>query len=209
MTSLDPGYGETPLDPDEADALTPDARELLGDDPSRADVYDLEQAVSDEVSLDLAARVIEGRLELRELMTDGFLRELHRRLYGDIWTWAGVYRLTEKSVGIDPAHIAVELRQSFDNIRYRWEHTDDWTARQLGIAAHADAVRIHPFVDGNGRTTRLLADLVYFAAQDSTETLRTYDWGIAKRPYVDLLRQYDQTRDPVALAAFIPVLNVT
>ena len=133
MTSRDPGYGETPLDPDEADALTPDARELLGDDPSRADVYDLEQAVSDEVSLDLAARVIEGRLELRELMTDGFLRELHRRLYGDIWTWAGVYRLTEKSVGIDPAHIAVELRQSFDNIRYRWEHTDDWTARQLGV----------------------------------------------------------------------------
>lgn len=64
MTFLDPGYGETPLDPDEADALTPAARALLGDDPSRADVYDVEEAISDEVSFALATEVLEGRLGL-------------------------------------------------------------------------------------------------------------------------------------------------
>lgn len=138
-----------------------------------------------------------------------FIRELHRRLYGDIWAWAGVYRLTEKSVGIDPVQIAVELRQSLDNLAYRWQHTDDWTARELGIAIHAETVRIHPFVDGNGRTTRLLANLVYFAAQESPDTVLTYDWDIAKRPYIDLLREYDQTRDPSRLAAFVSVMNVS
>ncbi|MBL7325420.1 Fic family protein, partial [Escherichia coli] len=49
---------------------------------------------------------------------------------------------------------------------YRWVHTDDWTGRQLGIVVHADLVRIHPFTDGNGRTTRLLADLVYATVQN-------------------------------------------
>lgn len=209
MTNLDPGYGETPLDADEADALTIAARELLGVDPSRADVYDVEEAISDEVGFALAAEVLDGGLELSELLTDGFTRELHRRLYGDVWTWAGVYRLTEKSVGVDPIQIAVELRQSLDNIAYRWEHTDDWTARELGIAVHAEVVRIHPFVDGNGRATRLLANLVFFAAQESADTLLTYDWDVEKRAYIDLLREYDRTRDPSRLASFVPVVDVS
>jgi hypothetical protein len=46
---LAPGYGETPLDPEEADALTTQARELLGDDPTKADLYEAEQAVFVEV----------------------------------------------------------------------------------------------------------------------------------------------------------------
>jgi fido (protein-threonine AMPylation protein) len=209
VTALDPGYGETPLVPDEADALTDSARESLGDDPSRADVYDAEQAISNEVSIALFTDVVDGRLAVPDLLTDTFVRELHYQLYADIWTWAGRYRLTEKSVGIDPSLISVELRSSLQTIAYRWEHTDDWTARQLGIAVHADAVRIHPFVDGNGRSTRLLANLVFVAAQDSDESLLIYDWDVEKRPYVDLLRTYDRTRDPAALSAFIPVTVVS
>lgn len=61
-----------------------------------------------------------------------------------------------------------------DTIRYRWEHTSDWTARELGIIVHAEVVRIHPFVDDNGRSTRLLADLVFMAAQESEQT-QQYD----------------------------------
>lgn len=208
MTTLDPGYGETPLDPDEADALTPEVRAFLGADPERADVFDIEEAISDEVSLALAADVLDGRLQLPELLTDAFVRQLHRRLYGDIWTWAGVYRLTEKNVGIDPVLIAVELRQSLDNAAYRWQHTEDWTPRELGIAVHAETVRIHPFVDGNGRTTRLLANLVFFAAQASTGTVLTYDWSVEKGQYIELLREYDQTRDSFRLASFVPVIEV-
>lgn len=209
MSALDPGYGETPLEPDEADALTSMARELLGDDLLRADVYDVEQSISDDVSFEFANAVIDGRVGLSDLLTDAFVRELHQRLYGDIWTWAGVYRRTEKSVGIDPVKIAVELRQSLETIAYRREHTDDWSPRELGIAVHAEAVRIHPFVDGNGRMTWLLAGLVFFAAQDAGEVLFTYDWGVDKRPYIDLLREYDRSRDPVPLAAFVPVVAVS
>ena len=37
---VEPGYGETPLDPEEADALTPQAREIFGDEPKKIDLYE-------------------------------------------------------------------------------------------------------------------------------------------------------------------------
>ncbi|MCJ1706188.1 Fic family protein [Microbacterium sp. VKM Ac-2923] len=205
---LNPAYGETPLDADEADALTSTARAMLGDDPDKADVYAIEQDISDEVGIVLLQEILDGGLGLTEMFDDQFVRRLHRTLYGDIWQWAGTYRLTEKSVGIDPAYIAVELRQSLDSIAYRWSHTNDWSPRELGIAVHAEVVRIHPFVDGNGRATRLLADLVHTAAQGESDSFFVYDWDVDKRAYIDLLRSYDVSRNSGPLAAFIPVTEV-
>jgi fido (protein-threonine AMPylation protein) len=94
--ALAPGYGETPLDPEEADALTAQARELLGDDLRKADLY--------------------------EILPDYFLRDLHQKLYGDIWTWAGRFRTRELNIGIPPEQIAAALRTSLENARHRWEH---------------------------------------------------------------------------------------
>ena len=88
------GYGETPLDPEEADALTPQAREIFGDEPKKIDL-------------------------LADILTDAFLRDLHQKRYGDLWTWAGRYRTRDLNIGVDPERIAVELRGSLDNIRYR------------------------------------------------------------------------------------------
>ena len=99
--------------------------------------------------------------------------------------------------------IAVELRTTMDNIRYRWVNTKDLTARELGIATHAEGVRVHPFTDGNGRATRLHADLVFIAAQDSPT--HQYDWDVDKRRYIKLLRDFDRDRDVTALTAFIGI----
>lgn len=205
--SFDPGYGETPLPFEELDALLPEVRDILGEPISKAMVYDLEQSIEAEVTEALVTDVLEERLGLDILLTDGFIRDLHRRLYGDIWTWAGRYRTHPVNIGVEPAQVASELRGSLETIHYRWSHTDDWTGRELGIAVHADSVRIHPFVDGNGRTTRLLADLVFAAAQDG-EAVELYDWQIEKARYVQLLRAYDVHRDPTDLAAFIPTYEL-
>lgn len=202
--SLTPGYGETPVSGDEADALLPDVRDLLGGPITKAAIYDLEQAIQEEVTEALSTAVLDGTLTLDELLCDRFVRDLHAQLYGDMWVWAGVFRKRELNIGIAPERIAVELRSSLETIRYRWEHTDDWTPRELGIAVHAETVRIHPFTDGNGRTTRLLADLVFIAAQDG-ESVEQYDWDLDKPRYIALLREYDAHRDPRELAAFIDV----
>ncbi len=79
---LSPGCGETPLDGEELDALLPAVREALGDNPTRAAVFDLEQTVQDEVAEELLTSVIEGSLAWDELLADYFVRELHRRPRG-------------------------------------------------------------------------------------------------------------------------------
>lgn len=166
-----------------------------------ADVYDLEQALQGQLQEEFMAAAIDGSLPLDELLTDYFVRDLHARMYGPIWEWAGKWRRLELNIGVAPERIAVELRESLGTIAYRWEHTEDWSAHELGIAVHAETVRIHPFVDGNGRTTRFLADLVFVAAQDPAE-LR-YDWDLDKPTYIGLLRSYDGHRDVNELAAFV------
>jgi len=85
----------------------------------------------------------------------------------------------------------------------RWQNTTDWTSRELGVVVHAEAVRAHPFTDGNGRATRLHADLVFIAAQDPPQY--QYDWDVDKRRYIELLRDFDRHRGVTELAALIGI----
>jgi len=101
----------------------------------------------------------------------------------------------------------VALRNAIENLRYRWEKAHDLTPRELGISAHAALVHIHPFVDGNGRATRLLADLVFLSAQDD-DVMLAYDWEFDRDSYIRVLRQYDQTRDASVLINFVPVAEI-
>ena len=201
--SLTPGYGQTPLPHDELAALLPEVVVVLGEPITRAAVYDLEQGLQDRVADELMPAAIDGSLPLDALLNDYFVRDLHARLFGPVWNWAGRWRRTEVNIGVAPERIAVELRNALDAIAYRWDHTDDWTPRQLGIVVHAETVRVHPFADGNGRTTRLLADLVFAAVQDPTEV--QYEWDLEKARYIELLRAYDHNRDVADLAAFVGV----
>jgi fido (protein-threonine AMPylation protein) len=200
---LTPGYGETPLPQEELTALLPEVIDVLDKPIRRADVYDLEQGIQDKAFDELMPSAVDGSLSLDELLTDYFVRDLHTRLFGPVWAWAGRWRRLELNIGVAPDQIAVELRSALDNIAYRWEHTDDWTARELGIVVHAETVRIHPFIDGNGRATRFLADLVFATVQDPT--VLQYDWELHKPRYIELLRAYDGHRDVGALASFIGV----
>ncbi|GAA4384787.1 mobile mystery protein B [Tsukamurella soli] len=188
--------------------MTAEARGVVGDTPDKIDVYDLEQAAQRVVTDTLIRSVLDGDLHVEDLATDHFLRELHADLYGDIWQWAGRLRRREATIGIDPNLIAVELRAGLDTLVWRWTNTTDWTAHEFGIAVHAETVRIHPFVDGNGRTTRLLADLVFLAVQDDEYPPATYDWNVDKAEYVRLLQQFDRDRDPAALARFVRTVSV-
>lgn len=78
--------------------------------------------------------VLEGRVRLDALLTDSFLRDLHAQLYQDVWSWAGLLRKSELKLGVAPGQVAVELRAPMDTIRYRWEHTSDWTAASSALS---------------------------------------------------------------------------
>jgi Fic-DOC domain mobile mystery protein B len=93
------------------------------------------------------------------LLSEDFLRKLHYRMFGDVWRWAGQFRQTERNIGIDPLHIAVELRTLLGNVRY-WKDHNTYPRDETAIRFHHRLVAIHPFPNGNGRHARLIADLV-------------------------------------------------
>lgn len=204
---LGPGYGETPLEGEELDALDPRLISHLGTASTKAAIFDLESALQAEVRDRFMARIDHGDLTLEEILREDFLVELHRTLYDGIWTWAGHFRRTGLNIGVDPHLIPTELFASLETLRFQWFETSLFDPHSFGLAVHAETVRIHPFTDGNGRVTRLLADLVSAAAQPLPHEWE-YDWEVDKQEYIRLLRLYDSNRDPLPLTEFAKPLRI-
>ena len=106
-----------------------------------------------------AGTVWAWRVRRRDLLAEKFLRQLHKRLFGEVWAWAGEFRRTERNIGIEPVQIPVELGAAFDDARYWIEH-ETFPPDEIAVRLHHRLVAIHPFPNGNGRTTRLMGDLV-------------------------------------------------
>jgi Fic-DOC domain mobile mystery protein B len=95
----------------------------------------------------------------RKVLDLGFLNELHKRMYGDVWKWAGTYRTTPRNIGIDAYRIPVELYQALDNAKY-WAANKTFPADEIAIRFSHHVVAIHPYPNGNGRFSRMVGDLL-------------------------------------------------
>jgi Fic-DOC domain mobile mystery protein B len=99
-----------------------------------------------------------GRRRETSILTDDFLRELHRRLFGDVWAWAGIYRLSEKNIGIQSRQISVSVRTLLEDAKY-WAENNTYLPLEAAARFHHRLVEIHPFANGNGRHARIAADI--------------------------------------------------
>lgn len=95
----------------------------------------------------------------KEFCSDTFLRELHKKMFGDVWKWAGTYRNSERNIGVAPFQIPIKLIQLFDDVKF-WIENKTYSNREIAVRLHHKLVQIHPFPNGNGRVSRLMADLV-------------------------------------------------
>lgn len=138
--------GAIPLDPDEIEGLK------FTHITTRGELDELEQANITE-----GLRWL-GRRRRGDILTDDFVRTLHRRLFGDVWEWAGTYRLREKNIGIDPIQIPMQLRHLLDNARY-WAENGTYEPLEAAAHFHHRMVQTHPFPNGNGRFARIAADI--------------------------------------------------
>lgn len=121
----------------------------------------------------------------RDLLSEKFIRELHRRMLGDVWRWAGKFRTSERNIGIAPSGIPVGLRQLLDDTGL-WIHCQTYSVDEITVRFHHRLVKIHPFPNGNGRHARLMADLLVMSLggmrfswgsaniQDTSDTRRCY-----------------------------------
>jgi Fic-DOC domain mobile mystery protein B len=95
----------------------------------------------------------------RDVLDQSFLDELHKRMFGDVWRWAGTYRTTARNIGIDAYRIPPEMRQAVDDVRY-WVDHKIYPPDEIAVRFSHRLVAIHPFPNGNGRFSRLVGDLL-------------------------------------------------
>lgn len=95
----------------------------------------------------------------RDIFTERFVLNLHKRMYGRVWKWAGQYRKSNKNIGIDYSLVQIELRKLLDDTAYWLEH-DTYSVTELAVIFHYRLVKIHLFPNGNGRHARLFADVI-------------------------------------------------
>jgi Fic-DOC domain mobile mystery protein B len=139
----------------------------------------------------------------RDVLDQAFLQRLHRQMFKDVWRWAGQFRTTPRNIGVEPWRIEEDLHTLLGDARYWIEHRT-YPPDEIAVRFHHRLVFIHPFPNGNGRLSRLAADLL--AAQLGQSRLT---WGSGdllavdelRRRYVDALRAAD-AQDLAPLLAF-------
>ena len=84
---------------------------------------------------------------------------VHKHMYADVWAWAGEFRKTKKNIGIDRWQIATALWYLLDDIRY-WHENNTYPPDEIAVRLKHRIVSIHCFPNGNGRHSRLMADII-------------------------------------------------
>lgn len=190
MIGADPIFiepeGATPLGPDEMDGLIPtwvatrnDLNTVEHDNITEAMVW----AIGKKWTADL-------------LLSSDSICDLHRRMFCDVWKWAGTLRQRVTTIGVPPAQISVQLHNLLADVRAQVDSVDvcPWSVDEIAVRFHHRLVLIHPFPNGNGRHSRLAADLLAVSLGE-----RRFTWGGAnlastvetRAEYMSALRRAD------------------
>lgn len=137
--------GATPLEPNETAGLR------FAHVTTRGQLDDLEQS-----NIEQGLRWL-SRRRGGDVLTEEFLRKLHERMFGEVWSWAGRFRMTEKNIGINPLLIQIQLRQHLDDVGF-WVSDGVFSPLEAAARFHHRLVQIHLFANGNGRHARIAAD---------------------------------------------------
>jgi Fic-DOC domain mobile mystery protein B len=185
-------------EPDDATPLTPDERqELIPSDITYR--RELNRAEQENI-----ARAQDWALSRRrELLTEKSIKDLHKRMLGEVWRWAGDFRTTERNLGIPYGQIPMALRELLDDVK-AWIEYKTYPLDEIAVRLHHRLVHIHPFPNGNGRHARLMADLLImqFGGERLTwGSANLQDAGEVRKRYIESLKAAD-SHDLGPLLAF-------
>jgi len=141
--------GQTPLDENEKEGL------LIETISTKGELDEFEQQNIEE-----AIQWVFGRkFKPKEVFTEKFICNLHKRMYSEIWSWAGEFRKSDKNIGVNKYQIAAELKKLCDDCLF-WIENQTYPPDEIAIRFKHRIVSIHCFVNGNGRHSRLMADII-------------------------------------------------
>jgi Fic-DOC domain mobile mystery protein B len=191
--------GATPLDEEDREGLIP-TWIASRDDLNAAEHDNIVKAVQWADSRG-------GPHSLTDLMNEKMMKKIHERMFGEVWKWAGEYRRHNTNIGTDWPYISVQLRDLLADITFQTTDLEKmpWPADELAVRFHHRLVLIHPFPNGNGRHSRLAADLLVELLGQPPFVWGGQDLGAAgsgRQAYLDALRHADNTQDFEPLMAF-------
>jgi Fic-DOC domain mobile mystery protein B len=140
----------------------------------------------------------------KDFLTVPFLQKLHKKMFGDVWKWAGKFRVSEKNLGVAPYLISSELKKLYDDTKYWIEHKT-YSPKEIALRFHHRLVQIHPFPNGNGRISRMMADQIMqcMGADELDWGAKSFvEAGSLRKNYIDALHKAD-AGDYSALFALI------
>jgi Fic-DOC domain mobile mystery protein B len=138
--------GATPIDPNESKGL------LLTHITTQGELNRWEQ---DNIVEALAW--IE-KTKPANILNDRFIKLLHKKMFGNVWKWAGQFRRSDKNIGISWYQVPIYLNYLYDDVPV-WIQAQKESPEKLAVRFHHRLVWIHPFPNGNGRHARLMADI--------------------------------------------------
>lgn len=142
---------------------------------TRSELFDAEQRN--------IGRALRGRPpSVATLLDDKYLRNLHERMFDQVWEWAGRYRLRETNIGLDPVDIPGGVRTLVDDAK-AWVANETYEVDELAVRFHHRLVQIHPFPNGSGRHGRVAADYLISSLGQAK-----FSWGAQLNLDTDGLR---------------------
>ena len=177
--------GQTPIDDDEIENLK------IKTISTQEELDEFEQLNIEEAM----QWVLSRKFKVGQIFTENFIRELHQRMFGNIWSWAGRFRKTEKNIGVEKHQISTQLKILCDDALF-WVENNSFPPQELAIRFKHRLVSIHCFPNGNGRHSRLMADIII----EKIFNEQPFTWGFkniskpgeVRAAYLKALKQADR-----------------
>ena len=154
--------GQTALSDEEKDGL------LISTITTKEELNEFEQ-LNIQKAMEWSFR---QKLTAEKILDENFVLRLHLQMYGDVWKWAGKFRKSNKNIGCEFYKIGTELKYLLDDTRY-WIKHKTYASHEIAIRFKHRIVTIHCFPNGNGRHSRLIADIM----SDKIFKTGVYSWG--------------------------------
>lgn len=177
--------GQTPIDDDEIENLK------IKTISTQEELDEFEQLNIEEAM----QWVLSRKFKVGQIFTEKFIRELHQRMFGNVWSWAGQFRKTEKNVGVEKHQISTQLKILCDDALF-WIENNSFPPQEIAIRFKHRLVSIHCFPNGNGRHSRLMADIII----EKIFNEKPFTWGFrniskpgeVRAAYLKALKQADR-----------------
>jgi Fic-DOC domain mobile mystery protein B len=154
--------GQSPLDEDEKEGL------IIRTISTRSELDEFEQKNIETA----VAWTLSRNYKLDEILSEKFILEVHKRMFGQVWKWAGKFRKSNKNIGVDKFQIHTELRKLIADCRY-WIDHKIFEPDEIAVRFKHRLVQIHLFPNGNGRHSRLCGDILISQGLKKP----TFTWG--------------------------------